>query len=166
LLGPISVSRKSRIVSHPLCIGVSGNDREQTASAVEPRSPTLSQTVRRCGHSPITVSQRSRIEANCPRRRAIALTHSRRLYAAAGAAPSPFLDGPKSVPSTARVKICASVGVAGYRRSANRPRRRAVALPHSRRLCAAAGAAPSPFLDGPKSVPSTAHANMHASIGV
>ena len=166
------------------------------------RSPTLSETVRRCGHSPITVSQRSRIchinfhahacktsegpkanrkqtahaiapslshtladsarqpvqplhrfsmvqnlshrppmpqhgckhrcvtgyrrSPNCSRRRAIALPHSRRLCAPAGAAP--FLNGPKSVPSSARINVCSSVGVAGYRRSANCPRRRAIAL--------------------------------------
>jgi hypothetical protein len=206
------------------------------------RSPTLSETVRRCGHSPITVSQRSRIchinfhahacktsegpkanrkqtahaiapslshtladsarqpvqplhrfsmvqnlshrppmpqhgckhrcvtgyrrSANCSRRRAIALPHSRRLCAPAGAAPSPFLNGPKSVPSSARINVCASVGVAGYRRSANCSRRRAIPLSHSRRLCAPAGAAPSPFLDGPKSVPSSARINVCASVGV
>jgi hypothetical protein len=41
--------------------------------------------------------------------------------------------------------------VNGYQRSANSLRRRASALPHSRGLCAPAGAAPSPFLDGRKS---------------
>jgi len=45
---------------------------------------------------------------------------------------------------------------------ANGPRRRAIALRHSRRLCAAAGTLPPPLLDGRKSVLSTAHANMHA----
>jgi hypothetical protein len=52
------------------------------------------------------------------------------------------------------------------RKSTNGPRRRAIALPHSSRLCAAAGSLPPPLLDGRKSVPSTAHANMCASIFV
>ena len=52
------------------------------------------------------------------------------------------------------------------RKSANRPRRHTIALPHSRRLCAAAGSLPPPLLDARKSVPFTARANMHASIGV
>ena len=51
-------------------------------------------------------------------------------------------------------------------RSGKRLPRRAIALGHSRRPCAAARILPPPLLDGRKSVPSTAHANMHASIGV
>ena len=159
--------------------------------------------------------------ANCLRRRAIALPHSPRLCATAGTAPSPFLDGRKSVPSYSRINLCASVGVTGssrsatcprrhaialphsrrlcapagaapitgsrwskigrghhlrqlrastgvtgYPRSANCPRRRAVTLPHSRRLCAAAGSVPPPLLDGRKSVAPTTCANLHASTGV
>ncbi len=45
--------------------------------------------------------------------------------------------------------------VTGYPRSPNCPRRRAIAIPHARRLCAAAGTVPSPFLDGRKSAAST-----------
>ena len=67
---------------------------------------------------------------------------------------------------TCSATMCASTGVTGYPRSASCPRRRAIALRHSRRLCAAAGTLPPPLLDGRKSVLSTAHANMHASIGV
>ena len=129
------------------------------------RSPTLSQTVRVSRHSPMFVSRWSKIgpivfprqlvcERRCDRipkvgkppapshRRADALPHSRRRRATAGSVPPPFPDGPKSVPSTARANMCASIGVTGYPRSANCPRRRAVALPHSRRLCASACAAP------------------------
>ena len=72
------------------------------------RSPTLSQTVRGCRCSPITVSRWSKI---CPIDRR-------------------------------RHDVGASVGEAGYPRSANCPRRRAIALSHSRRLCAPASAAP------------------------
>jgi hypothetical protein len=72
--------------------------------------------------------------ANCPRRRAIALPHSRRLCAAAASLPPPLLDARNSVPSTARANMCASIGVTGDPRAANCPRRRAIALPHSRRL--------------------------------
>jgi hypothetical protein len=56
--------------------------------------------------------------------------------------PSPFLGGRKSVPSTARANTTASIGVSGYPRSASCLRRRAIALSHSRRLYAPAGAAP------------------------
>ena len=116
-----------------------------------------------CASIGVTGDPRS---ANCPRRRAIALPHSRRLYAAAGSRPPPLLDARKSVPSTARADMCASIGVTGDPRSANCPRRRAIALPHSRRLYAAAGSRPPPLLDARKSVPSTARADMCASIGV
>ena len=106
--------------------------------------------------------------ASCPRRRAVALPHSRRRRAAAGSVPSPFLDGPKSVAPTTCANLRASIGVTGYPRSANCPRRRAIALPYSRRLRATAGTVPSPFLDGPKSAPPPAAARVHlcASIGV
>ena len=59
--------------------------------------------------------------ANCPRRRAIALPHSRRLCAAAGSLPPPLLDARKSVPSTARANMHTSIGVTGYRRSGKLP---------------------------------------------
>ena len=104
--------------------------------------------------------------ANCPRRRAIALPNSRRLCAPASSAPSPFLDGRKSVPSTARANMCASIGVTGYRGTASCPRFRAIAPRHARRLCAPAGTVPSPCLDGRKSAASTARANMCTSISV
>jgi hypothetical protein len=104
--------------------------------------------------------------ANCPRRRAIALPYSRRLRATAGTVPSPFLDGPKSAPSYACVHLCASIGVTGYPRSANCPRRRAITPSQSRRPCATAGTVPSPFLDGPKSAPPPARVHLCASIGV
>jgi hypothetical protein len=104
--------------------------------------------------------------ASCPRRRAVALPHSRRRRAAAGSVPSPFLDGPKSVAPTTCANLRASIGVTGYPRSANCPRRRAIALPYSRRLRATAGTVPSPFLDGPKSAPPPARVHLCASIGV
>ena len=106
----------------------------------------------------------SRKSANRPRRHTIALPHSRRLCAAAGSLPPPLLDARKSVPSTARANKCASIFGTGYRGSANGPRRHTIALPHSHRLCAAAGSLPPPLLDARKSVPSTARANMCASI--
>ncbi len=46
------------------------------------------------------------------------------------------------------------------------PRRCVIPRRHSTRLCTAAGTVAPPLLDGRKSVPSRAHANMHASIGV
>jgi hypothetical protein len=87
--------------------------------------------------------------ASCPRRRAVALPHSRRRRAAAGSVPSPFLDGPKSVAPTTCANLRASIGVTGYPRSANCPRHRAIALPHSRRRRATAGSVPPLHLDGP-----------------
>ena len=104
--------------------------------------------------------------ASCPRRRAVALPHSRRRRAAAGSVPSPFLDGPKSVAPTTCANLRASIGVTGYPRSANCPRRRAITPSQSRRPCATAGTVPSPFLDGPKSAPPPARVHLCASIGV
>ncbi len=43
---------------------------------------------------------------NCLRHRSSALGHSHRLYAAAGTAPSPFLDSRESAASTARAIVC------------------------------------------------------------
>ncbi len=100
------------------------------------------------------------------RRRAIALSNSRRLCAPAGAAPSPFLDGRKSAASTAHASMCASILVAGYPRSANCPRHRSPTCSQTVRASRRPGAAPSPFLDGRKSAASTAHASMCASIFV
>jgi hypothetical protein len=91
--------------------------------------------------------------ANSLRRRASALPHSRGLCMPASAAPSPFLDGRKSDHRPpARRNLCPSVGVTGYR---SRQTARAVASSLSRTLarwCVAAGAIPSPFLHGRKSV--------------
>ena len=67
---------------------------------------------------------------------------------------------------TCSATMCATIGVTGYPRSASCPRRRAVALPHSRRRRAAAGSVPPPLLDGRKSVAPTTCANLHASTGV
>ena len=66
--------------------------------------------------------------ASCPRRRAVALPHSRRRRAAAGSVPPPLLDRRKSVAPTTCANLRASIGVTGYPRSASCPRRRAIAL--------------------------------------
>jgi hypothetical protein len=118
-----------------------------------------------CASIGVTGDPRS---ANCPRRRPIAVPHSRRLCAAAGSRSPPLLDARKSVPSTARANMCASIRVTGDPKVGKLHclRRRAIALPHSRRLCAAAASLPPPLLDARKSVPSTARANMCASIRV
>ena len=50
--------------------------------------------------------------------------------------------------------------------AASCPRRRAIARRRSRRPCAAAASLPRPVLDGPKSGPSAARANMGATTGV
>ena len=61
-----------------------------------------------------------------------------------------------------RPNMCASIRVTGDPKVGKLLclRRRAIALPHSRRLCAAAASLPPPLLDARKSVPSTARANM------
>jgi hypothetical protein len=105
--------------------------------------------------------------ANCPRRRAIALPHSRRLCAAAASLPPPLLDARKSVPSTAGANMCASIGVTGDPRAANcTVSAVAPSLSHSRFDCARPRAqSPQPLLDGRKSIASTTGATMCASIG-
>jgi hypothetical protein len=81
----------------------------------------------------------------------------------AAAAPSPFLDSRKSA-DRQRQRVCLSILVTGYPRSQNCSRRRAIAPPHARRLCLAAGTVPSPFLrvDSRKSesAASTARSNV------
>ena len=62
-----------------------------------------------------------------------------------------------------RVHMCASIGVSGIARRANRLRRCAIARQHARSLCAATGTVAPPLLDGRKSVPSRAHANIRAT---
>ena len=52
-----------------------------------------------------------------------------------------------------RVHMCASIGVSGIARRANRLRRCAIARQHARSLCAATGTVAPPFIDGRKSVP-------------
>jgi len=105
--------------------------------------------------------------ANSLRRRASALPHSRGLCMPASAAPSPFLDGRKSDHRPpARRNLCPSVGVTGYR---SRQTARAVASSLSRTLarwCVAAGAIPSPFLHGRKSVLSYQQHQLCASVRV
>jgi hypothetical protein len=83
----------------------------------------------------------------------------------AQAQPTPFIDGRKSVASRARAKHRLP-DTQGCQGPVNCPRRGTIALGYSRRLCAAAGTVPPPLLDGRKSGQSTAHANMHTSIGV
>ena len=61
-----------------------------------------------------------------------------------------------------RVHMCASIGVSGIARRANRLRRCAIARQHARSLCSATGTVAPPFIDGRKSVASRAHTNMHA----
>ena len=62
-----------------------------------------------------------------------------------------------------RVHMCASIGVSGIARRANRLRRCAIARQHARSLCAATGTVASPFIDGRRSVASRAHTNMRAT---
>jgi hypothetical protein len=151
------------------------------------RSPTLSETVRRCGHSPITVSQRSRIchinfhAHACKTSEGPKANRKQTAHAVAPSLSHTLADSARQpVQPLHRFSMvqnlshrppmpqhgCKHRCVTGYRRSANCSRRRAIALPHSRRLCAPAGAAPSPFLNGPKSVPSSARINVCASVGV
>ena len=96
------------------------------------RLPTLSQTVRGHGHTPAAVSRWSK---NRPR-------------------PPP------------RANMCASNGVTGYPRYASGPPRRAIAPRHSRRLCAATGTLPPPYIDGGKSItsPHLRHFKFRASL--
>jgi len=61
------------------------------------------------------------------------------------------------------VHMCASIGVSGIARRANRLRRCAIARQHARSLCAATGTVAPPFIDGRKSVASLAHTNMRAN---
>jgi hypothetical protein len=145
------------------------------------RSPTLSETVRRCGHSPITVSQRSRIchinfhAHACKTSEGPKANRKQTAHAIAPSLSHTLADSARQpVQPLHRFSMvqnlshrppmpqhgCKHRCVTGYRRSANCSRRRAIALPHSRRLCAPAGAAPSPFLNGPKSVPSSARINV------
>ena len=147
------------------------------------RSPTLSETVRRCGHSPITVSQRSRIchinfhAHACKTSEGPKANRKQTAHAIAPSLSHTLADSARQpVQPLHRFSMvqnlshrppmpqhgCKHRCVTGYRRSANCSRRRAIVLPHSRRLCAPAGAAPSPFLNGPKSVPSSAHENVDA----
>ena len=62
-----------------------------------------------------------------------------------------------------RVHMCASIGVSGIARRANRLRRCAIARQHARSLCAATGTVEPPFIDGRESVASLAHTNMRAT---
>jgi len=109
-----------------------------------------------------------RRSAYCPRRRVVALSHSRTLCAPAGIAPITVSRWSKICPiERPRHNIRAKRRcVTGCRRSAYCPRRRVVALPHSRILCAPAGTAPSPLLDGPKSAPSSARATTWVQASV
>jgi hypothetical protein len=72
----------------------------------------------------------------CPRRRAIAARHARRLCAAAGTARSPFLDSRKSAASTARANVRASILVTGYRKVSKPARAVAPSLPDTLADCA------------------------------
>ena len=71
-----------------------------------------------CVQASVTGCPRSQ---NCPRPRAIAPPHARRLCLAAGTVPSPFLDSRKSAASTARANKCASILVTGYPKDAKLP---------------------------------------------
>ena len=51
----------------------------------------------------------------------MALAYTPRQCAASRTLPPPLLDARKSVPSTARANMCASIGVTGYRRSGKLP---------------------------------------------
>ncbi len=62
-----------------------------------------------------------------------------------------------------RPHMCASIGVSGIARRANRLRRCAIARRHAPSLCAASATVASPFIDGRKSVASRAHATMRAT---
>ena len=144
-------------------------NRKQTAHAV---APSLSHTLADCAWLPVQPHHRFSMKicpidrrrhdmgasvgetgyprsANCPCRRAIALPHSLRLCAAAGAAPHHRFSVVQNLSHRppAHDNMDASIGVTGYPRSANCPRRRAIALPHSRQLCEPAGTVPCSFLD-------------------
>ena len=134
------------------------------------RCPTLTPTVR---GSRLTLAAASRCSKICPidRPRQHACKHRcdrvPNVRQAAHAGPSrstgvrrsrsPHL-GLTPPPRVGRPCTCAMPQKAFEKpkpRSENCLRPRAIALPHSRRLCAAAGLLPPPFLDGRKSIPST-----------
>ena len=100
-------------------------------------------------------------------RRAIALRHSRRPCAGSRKHRRPRFAMVENRSRRAPTPICVQRPTGPKSRGpATCLPRCAIAPRHSRRLCAAAGTLPPPFIDGRKSVPSTAHANMHTSIGV
>ena len=102
--------------------------------------------------------------ANRLRRCAIARRHARSLCAATGTVAPPLLDGRKSVSSSAHANMRATTDGAEIPRSGNSPPRRAIVLGYSPRPCARSRTHRRPrFIDGRKSVASSAHANMRAT---
>ena len=89
-----------------------------------------------------TKGSRNRRSENCLRHRSSAPRHSRRLCAATGSLPLPFVDGRNlslqpPTPTCVQALVRPDTLV-----PANCPRRRAIALKHCRRLCAATGTQP------------------------
>ena len=78
----------------------------------------------------------------------------------------PITVSRKSVPSPAHANMCASIGVTGYPRSGKLPAPLCHRSPTPMQAVRGGRLTPAPLLDARKSVPSTAHANMHTSIGV
>jgi hypothetical protein len=79
---------------------------------------------------------------------------------------TPFIDGRKSVVSHAHTNMRETTEGAEILRSGKRLRRRAIALGHSSRPLRGIPYTPAAASRCSKSVPSTARANMRASIGV
>ena len=100
------------------------------------------------------------------RRRTVAPRHSRTLCAAAGTVPAPFLKGRESVTLISHAHACkTSEGP-----EANRKQTACAVAPspsHTLAYCARQPAQPpSPFLDGPKSAPSSARATTWVQASV
>ena len=151
------------------------------------QSPTRSQTVRRNGLGPITVSRRSKIGPNhlpaptCVQASVRPDTQGK--HAACLVAPSLFDTLADCAPPRAQshhrfstvenrsrrptTPSCVQVSFDRIPEVSIQPapsRRRAIAPRHARRLCAETGTVTSPFLDGRKSVPSPSRTNMRASL--
>jgi hypothetical protein len=184
LRGLIAVSRQSKIESHPSRANICRCDRKPKVS-IQPassrhRSPTRSQTVHRRGLSPIAVSRQSKIgRIDRPRQRVCASIlvtgYPRSQNCIAPSLPHTLADCAwqpaqfhrrfstvenRSHRPPAPTCVCKHLSDRIPRGRKTASRRRAIAPPHARRLCLAAGTVRSPFLDSRKSVASTARANV------
>jgi hypothetical protein len=88
-----------------------------------------------CNGCKLKSEYESRKSANRLPRCVIARRHSCRQCAATGTVAPPLLDGRKSVASTTLTNMCASIGVSGIPRPANRLPLCVIARRHSRSLC-------------------------------